>query len=134
MPEFTYDPPLPAPDADSPFLQTIRAVHGKQIIGTARWHVVAPPIEGVAQLIEVHVQPPYRRQGHGGRLVQQAIAQAAAFFASRQATFRRVWTTVQQKNQVIARAFLTAQGFHHTATVKDLLRSEDLLIYVRGMD
>jgi hypothetical protein len=35
---------------------------------------------------------------------------------------------------VIARAFLTAQSFHHTSTLKDVLRDEDLLIYVRAFD
>jgi hypothetical protein len=56
------------------------------------------------------------------------------FAQAQKLRLRRLWVSVEQKTQVIARAFLTQHGFHHTATMKELLADQDALIYVRTFD
>ncbi len=44
----------------------------------------------------------------------------------------KMWLAVGHKSQVIARAFLTKHGFHHVSTTQNVLRGEDLLVYVKS--
>jgi hypothetical protein len=39
--------------------------------------------------------------------------------------------TIEQKGQVIARSFLMQFGFNHVGTIAEVLKGEDLLIYLR---
>ncbi len=141
MSELSYEPPLlptrttargaPAPQSSSGFVQSITLREGTQTIGTARWH--APSSEdGVAQLLELATWPPHQRRGHGRQLLLAVIGQAREHFHSRGLKLRHMWLGVEQKSQVNARAFLTANGFHHVSTVQDLLRKQDLLIYIKS--
>jgi ribosomal protein S18 acetylase RimI-like enzyme len=127
-------PPIPAASKGGAFVQELHLVEGDAAIATARWHAPATSGEGVAQLLDLSVIEVHRRQGHGGRLLREIIAQAASYYRARGSKLRRVWLAVEQKQQVIARAFLTAHGFHHIATVKDVLKEQDLMIYSKSFD
>ena len=133
--QFTYIPLLPrAINAKSnSFLQRIELRERRRPIGCAAWHVIDLD-DGVAQLVELTVEPTLQRRGHGSALLNESIAQARTVCRLKRAPLRRLWVALGQKSQVIARAFLTRHGFHHTASVTDLLRDQDLLVYVRAFD
>lgn len=131
-----YLPPLPAKvAADMPFVQTIQLCSaGGAVLATAVWICPAGAPDGVVQLLHLYVDPAHRRQGLGQRLLDVCIQQARAYHRLRGVSFRRLWALVEQKSQVIARAFLTQHGFHHTATVQNLHKKQDGLIYTRTFD
>jgi len=62
------------------------------------------------------------------------MAQGREWQRRRGSKLRRVWVGIEQKSQVIARAFLTSRGFHHIATVDELYRDQELMVYVKSMD
>jgi GNAT superfamily N-acetyltransferase len=128
---FRYDPPIQSGAKDEPFFQTLRLMQGELEIGRCRWHIGNSPDEGVAQLVELYVRAPYRRQGHGGRIMREMFAQAQGYFGQRNGRLRRVWLALEHKGHILARAFLTGHGYHHMATVPDLLRDQDQLIYTK---
>lgn len=133
------DPPCPpAPAVPSktaePFFQSIRLVDGRELLGQARWQCAADPSQGVVQLLALSVSPPYRRQGHGRRLMDAVVGQGMEYFQVRKLRLRRVWVAIEQKRQIIARSFLMQFGFNHVGTVSELLKDEDLLIYMRTFD
>ena len=133
--QFIHTPPLPrAIDARSnSFLQRIDLRDARHPIGHAVWHLIDLD-EGVVQLVELTIDPKLRRRGHAGALLNESIAQAKAMCKLRRVPLRRLWVALGQKSQVHARAFLTRHGFHHTSSVTDLLRDQDLLVYVRSFD
>jgi GNAT superfamily N-acetyltransferase len=133
MPDAIYDPPVSATTTD-PFLQTIQLNAGDQIIARARWISGAEPAEGVVQVLELTVAPAHRRQGHGKRLMNLLTDQCRQHFKLRTAKLRRQWIAVDQKRHVIARSFLMGFTFNHVATVKELLKDQDLLTYMRTFD
>ena len=106
---------------------------GRATIGTARWYVPAVD-HGAVQILEIHIAPEVRRKGHGTALLRELIRQVRAYHQARGARFRRLWIAVEQKSQVAARAFLTHVGFHHVATIQNILIKQDALIYLKGMD
>ena len=131
MPQLTFDPPLsPAPG----FLQTIQLAEGDRTLGTARWHALSEGDPGIVQILDFHVPPDIRRQGNGKRLMSALVSQTLTYHQTRNVTPRRLWISVHQKKHVIARAFLTSQGFVHISTVKDLLQDDDALVYIRTFD
>lgn len=135
MPSLLCDPPLPPTAAGSgPFVQSLRLMEGKIVIAAARWHSGTTTSQGVVQIIDLAVAPEHQRKGHGARILKECYRQATDFYKARKAKLRRAWIAVEQKRHVIARAFLTQQGFHHVGTVQELLRDEDLLIYSRTFD
>jgi GNAT superfamily N-acetyltransferase len=135
MLDITCDPRI-SPGVNSPdtFVQTIRLTRDREVIGQARWHCAVDPAQGIAQLLELTIAPPHRRQEFGRRLMEAVTAQASQFFKSRQSRLRRVWISIEQEQQVIGRSFLMQFGFHHVGTVQELLKGEDLLIYMRTFD
>jgi GNAT superfamily N-acetyltransferase len=102
-------------------------------VGVARWHV-ADVSSGVVQFLELTVREPARRQAYGRRLLDVTVAQARQYFASRKVRLRRGWVVVAQQKQVVARAFLTGAGWHHVATIPNLLKGDDALVYSKGFD
>jgi GNAT superfamily N-acetyltransferase len=133
MLELICDPPARAKTAD-PFLQSIRYADGETLVGQARWHTTCDVSEGVAEILYLTVSPSYRRRGNGRRLMEAVTAQATEYFKCRKSRLRRLWIPVNQKSQVIARSFLMQFGFNHVGTVQELLKDEDLLIYMRTFD
>jgi ribosomal protein S18 acetylase RimI-like enzyme len=136
MSTFNHDPPLPPSfprDTHTGFAQSITLHEADQPLALARWH--APSGEqGVVQLVELTVDPAHRRRGLGSALLREVIQQATALHQLKHFRLRRLWISVEQKTQVIARAFLTQHGFHHTATIKELLDHQDAMVYVRTFD
>lgn len=131
MPEFIYDPPIsPTPG----LIQTIRMNEGQASIGTAIWQSASASDDGVAQILDFNITAALCRQGNGKRLLAGLVAQMLAYHRSRDIPARRLWILLRQKRHVIARAFFASQGFTHIATVKEVLRDEDGLIYVRTFD
>jgi GNAT superfamily N-acetyltransferase len=127
------DPPVTANSPD-PFLQTIRLKDGDQVIGHARWISGCEPAEGVVQIVELSIAPAHRRQGNGKRLMEALTRQCKEHFKLRKARLRRQWLALDQKRHVISRSFLMQFTFHHVGTVNELLKDEDLLIYMRTFD
>jgi GNAT superfamily N-acetyltransferase len=134
MPDLSFDPPARGAKPNEPFVQSITLMSGGQAVGFARWACATDPGQGVVQLIELSVHPEHRRTGHGGRLMEAVTQQAKAFFQQRKGRLRRVWTTLEQKRQVVGRSFLMQFGFNHVGTVSELLKDEDLLVYMRTFD
>ena len=133
MPDLTYDPPIPTGPLDG-FVQTIRLSDKGKPMGHAKWHIAGDGKTGVVQLLELEITPPFRRAGHGQRLLEATLEQIRLFFRSRKLPARRVWMNVNQKDQVNGRALLTELGFHHMATIPSLLKDQDALIYVLSLD
>jgi ribosomal protein S18 acetylase RimI-like enzyme len=133
MPDFRYHPALPSKPTTDGFLQTIELFDGKTPIARSRWHAPAGEA-GIVQILDLSVDQRVHRRGHGGQLLREVIAQARKHFATQGVRFRRAWVNVEQKSQVKARAFLTQHGFHHVATIPNLLKRQDVLVYSKGMD
>jgi GNAT superfamily N-acetyltransferase len=134
MPDLLIDPPLPRAKSPDPFLQTLKLTIGAETIAQARWLCAADPAQGIAQLLDLTVHPDHRRQGHAHRLMEALTEQARAYFKFQKSRLRRIWTPIEQKHQIIARSFLMQFGFNHVGTVSELLKHEDLLIYMRTFD
>ncbi len=107
---------------------------GRRILGRALWCQTGPAAEGVAQVLAFSVDPKLRRQGMGGLLLKRVVGEAKSHFARRRKKLRRMWLAVAQKQEIGGRAFLSATGFHHVGTLRDVMRGEDLLLYVRTFD
>ena len=131
MPQFTYDPPISRAVG---LIQTVRMHEGEIPVGTAIWQSATASDDGVIQILDFNIAAPLCRQGNGGRLMAALVTQTLAYHRSRKIPARRLWIILRQKRHVIARAFFASQGFTHIATVKDLLRDEDGLIYIRTFD
>jgi ribosomal protein S18 acetylase RimI-like enzyme len=130
MLEITCDPPARSKGVES-FLQSVRMMDGEELIAQARWQTSSDPAQGVAQLLDLWVSPTHRRAGNGRKMMDAVVAQATEHFRSRKSHLRRLWMAVEQKRQVIGRSFLMQFGFNHVGTVSELLKDEDLLIYMR---
>lgn len=134
MNDLIFDPPMPARLSPDGFFQTIRAVHNDKTIGIARWHARPGEGDGVAQLLDLNVTPERMRQGIGDQLFQSVLKQAALYYKRRKSRLRRIWVMVDQTTQMNARAFLNDHGFHHVASMKNLLSDQDALIYSLAVD
>lgn len=130
MDPFTCQPPL-SQATPPPFVQRVDLRQDGKVIASAQWLAGA---EAVAQLLALHVEPSHRKQGHGRRLVEEVTRQALAYYRARQDPLRRLWAGVEQKTQIPARALLTGLGFHHVATIQELCRDQDWLIYTKAFD
>jgi GNAT superfamily N-acetyltransferase len=136
MPDFHHHPDTPSSlprDEREGFAQTIQLEQSGKILAAARWHA---PLgrEGVVQLIELVVDPTQRRRGLGTSILREVVQQATAVHKAKRVRLRRMWISVEQKTQVNGRAFLTKHGFHHNATITELLDHQDALVYVRTFD
>jgi len=137
MAQAAYFPPL-SQGAESqgiqqPFIQRIELREGATTIATAHWHTTGGQ-EGVVQLLDLSVVPEHRRKGHGSALMAAFKEQAALYGKTAGIPTRRLWVSVEQKTQVNARAFLTRHGFHHVATIRELLAKQDALVYLLSLD
>lgn len=130
MPTLRIAPPA-SPKSPDPFIQHIELVENEKPIAQAHWTTTDDPAQGIVQILELTVQPPHRRQGHAKRLMDALTQQAREHFKSRRQSLKRMWLTIDQKRQVIARSFLMKFGFHHVGTIKELLQDQDVLIYMR---
>lgn len=131
MPHFTYDP---STAAQAGFVQTITMSERGKRLGVARWHAADDSPDGVVQILDFQIDPPFRRQGNGKKMMAALVEQCLAYSRTRRQPLRRLWVSVRQKKQVIARAFILSQGFTHIATIRDLLDGEDALVCIRTFD
>ena len=131
MPTLRIAPPVSPKESLQRFQQLIELVEGDAPIGHAQWMCAADISEGTAQILDLQVTPPHNRQGNGHLLMNAVTDQAKAYFKLNKTKLRRIWIAIEQKRQVIGRSFLMKFGFHHVGTVHELLRDEDLLIYMR---
>ena len=131
MPQFSFDPPISATPG---LIQTVRMLEGEQVMGMAIWHAGVDSDDGVVQLLEMNVAESLRRHGRGKRLLAAVVNQTLAYHQLRKVTPRRLWVALRQKRHIIPRAFFASQGFTHISTIKDLLRDEDALVYIRTFD
>jgi N-acetylglutamate synthase-like GNAT family acetyltransferase len=131
MESFSYHPAVEKRPL-GPLSQTIKLKLDDQVIGTAHWFTTGT--DGHVQLLHLDIDPKHRRQKRGTKLYQEVVAQARQFFQSHQQPVRRVTVQIEQKSQVIGRAWLTTLGFHHVGTTRNVLNEQDLLIYLLGLD
>jgi GNAT superfamily N-acetyltransferase len=133
MMRFDCQPPLPAKLTDQLFTQTIRSMDGDRTLTHITW--TAPAVsEGAVQILELWTDPTVRRAGHARRLMRQLVEQARALHQQRKQPLRRFWIGVGHKTHIVARSFLTSEGFHHIGSTSGLLLDQDLLIYVKSLD
>ena len=131
MIQFAFNPPLQSA-TDGPLIQTITMSDDLEPIGQAAWS--APALaDGVIQLLSLAIVPIHRRRRHGSKLLAALIEQGRLHCAGRNLKLRQLWCGVEQKTQVDARAFLMHNNFHHVATIQDLLKGQDLLIYKKSL-
>ena len=132
MVEFVSTPPVAHPTVEASFVQTIDMTDGAANIGQAIWS--APELgDGVVQLLTLRIDPAHRRRQLGTKLLAAVIAEARAHCAGRGIKLRQLWCGIEQKTQVQARAFLMHNNFHHVATLPDLLKGQDMLIYKKSL-
>lgn len=134
MIEFHFAPPLPAKPDPAAFSQAVTMIDGSQTLAVARWHSPADAQAGLVQVLDLTVSAGHQRQGNGRRMLETIVNQSRELHQRRQAKLRRVWVAVEQKSQVIGRAFLTSRGFHHVSTASGLYRDQDLMIFVKSLD
>lgn len=116
-----------------PFGQKIDLMLNGKLAGTARWH--APEsADGIVQVCDIRIAPEFQRQGHGSLLLRRLYAEATAVFIAAGVKPRRVWILIEQKRHVIARAFLSRNGFQHVSTMRDAFKKQDGMIYQRSFD
>jgi len=132
MPTFRVTPTLPEAPSTGPFIQTVILTEQNVDIGKAIWAVNEDA--SVFQILHIHITAEHRRAGTGGTLLDETLRSIKQFARQRGVKPRRVWIVVEQKSQVIARAFLTRQGFHHTTTISNLLKDQDALVYQKAFD
>jgi len=145
MIEFRCDPPTPSKPVGHAFVQTIRMLDGGNEfggelggtlggeLGRATWSSTDPS-QGVAQILDLWIDPSIRRSGNGKRLLSALVKEAELFNKVREQPLRRLWIGVGHKTGVVARSFLTSCGFHHVASTCGLLEDQDLLIYIKSLD
>jgi ribosomal protein S18 acetylase RimI-like enzyme len=132
MPDFEYLPPINGAPTQ-PFLQQLILREEGRVIGTARWYVPVGK-DGVVQILDLAIQPEHRRKGNGSALLLAIKQQAVSYGQASAHPTRRLWISIEQKTQINARAFLTRHGFHHVATLKELLDDQDALVYLLALD
>lgn len=126
-------PKTTKPTTIEPLLQTVAESDGTQTLGQLTWHI-PDPAEGIMQILNIKVTPSAQRQGIGSKLLVAATRNAATACKSRNGQLRRVWVALGHQQHILARAFFTRHGYHHVHTLKDLMRSQDLLTYVKSYD
>jgi len=131
MLEIVCNPPAGTKSSADVFNQSVRLMEGEEVVAQARWQVTAGAAQGVVQILEFTVSPGRRRKGFGRQLMDAVTRQAKEHLKARKSKLRRVWMTIEQKGQVVARSFLMQFGFNHVGTISEVLKDEDLLIYLR---
>ena len=116
-----------------PFLQGVELLND---LGTpiARCVWFTTGTDGVMQLLHVEVDPAERRKGVGSKAFKLTMKEADLFFRSRGGRLRRVFCNVEQKSHIVFRAWLTKNGFHPTNTMTNVLKKQDLMVYLLGCD
>lgn len=134
MSELLSKPSVASHAIGAPFFQSVDLIDDNRTLGTLTWMAPADLTQGAMQVCDIRVDPAHRRKGYGHALLEEAKLQAAELFRARESTLRRVWLVVAQKTDMTARSFLTQEGFHHVATIGNVLCKQDALVYSKGLD
>jgi GNAT superfamily N-acetyltransferase len=110
----------------------IRLVEGNLVLAAAQVFVQAGSPS--AQLLDVEVHADHRRKGVGTQLVTAIRDQLRKLGNARGEPVRVLWCVLGQKRHIVARAFLTRQGFQHVASPAQVLRSDDAMVYLCSFD
>lgn len=125
-------PPANA-DVALPFVQTIELTNDAGVrLAHAIWFTTGR--DGQIQLLHVEVEPNERRRGVGTKLFGLLKREADLFFRSRGGRLRRVHTQAAHVDDIVFRGWLTKQGFHPTNTMTNVLKEQDVMIYLLGCD
>ena len=66
-------------------------------------------------------------------MLGEMLKQADQYLRASGSRLRNAGAAVEQQSQVIGRAFMTGNGFHHVGTIKSVLpEGEDALIYLKS--
>jgi GNAT superfamily N-acetyltransferase len=133
MIRFDIDPPLSSKPGKGAFVQKITMMDDDQQLGRACWHA-AEESDGIAQILELWIDPKVHRSGHGRRLLHALVDQFRELHRRRGQSPRRLWIGVGHKSQIIGRSFLSSEGFHHIGSAPGVRSDEDVLIYVKSLD
>ena len=116
-----------------PLVQRVELLDdGGEAIAHATWFSTGT--DGQVQLLHIEVEHGQRRHGVGTKLFRLMLKEADAFFRGRGQRLRRVFTNAEQKTHIVFRAFLTKQGFHHTSTLTNVCKKQDVMVYLLGLD
>ena len=115
-------------DADH---RTVLLIDEAVRLGTATYDVT-DAAEGLIQLLSIEIDADHRRRGLGRRLLHGLYDIARSDLGGQ--PLRRVWVATGNKAHVIARAFLTGEGYHHVGSNSGVCRDQDLLLYVKSFD
>ncbi len=133
MPDPVVTPPLPTAPNGRVFVQSLTLGELQKPTATATWSTTGHP-DGVAQIIDLWVTPLERRRGIGTQMLRATVGQIIAYFKVHKRPTRRLWMTIEQKDQIVSRAFLTKHGFHHTGSLSELYKKQELLLYTKALD
>jgi GNAT superfamily N-acetyltransferase len=127
MHSFRNEPSIAA--TDSFFIQRV-TLNTTELgdVGTCVWYAQSD-LEGVMRILRITIADEHRRKGMGSLLFKHSVAQARELFKTRGGKLRRVIIDMEQKTQVIGRAFLTRHGFHHVSTISHVLHRQDIMVY-----
>lgn len=125
-------PPV-TPASTLPLVQTIELTdEAGHVVASAMWFTQGT--DGYVQLLDIRVDERLRRRRVGSRLFELLRKETSIFFKSRGGKLRRITADVEQKSQVVARAFLTEMGFHHVGTITNALKKQDVVIYLLALE
>ena len=114
-----------------PAAESVHLLAGDRPIGIGTFAVTEAD-EGLIQILSLAIEPADQRRGHGRRLLHDLYDRARVDLAPR--PLRRAWIAVGNKQHVVARAFLTGEGYHHVGSNGGIYRDQDVLIYVKSFD
>ncbi|MBU3918342.1 GNAT family N-acetyltransferase [Patescibacteria group bacterium] len=107
---------------------TIIAQEDNKIVGLIQWIVKEDPNQGVVELEELFVNPDFRSQGIGKKLVEKVLEIIKTFYIDNNLTLRKVILYVKEDNKQ-ARAIYEKFGFKENSNIGYLFSndSKDLL-------
>lgn len=117
----------------APLIQKVELLNDAgQAIAHATWFSTGA--DGQIQLLHLEVMPAERRRGVGTKLFLLLRKEADLFFRSRGQRLRRVFLYAAHRDDIVFRGWLTKQGFHPTNTMTNVLKKQDVMIYLLGCD
>lgn len=117
----------------SPIVQKVELLNDAgATIAHATWFSTG--VDGQLQLLHLEVAPDQRRRGVGTKLFTLLKKEADLFFRSRGQRLRRIFCYAAHRDDIVFRGWLTRQGFHPTNTMTNVLKKQDVMIYLLGCD
>ena len=102
--------------------------------GAGKTSVANALCERFDRMLHVEVDAKERRRGVGTKLFTLMRKEADLFFRSRGQRLRRIFCYAAHRDDIVFRGWLTKQGFHPTNTMTNVLKKQDVMIYLLGCD